>query len=138
MKKYIFFLLSTVMLGVNCRKEKKTPINIDCAAFTAALVTNDAASVEKQVNAFFDSLTPISTAYDKFGYEIHFYDLANQLDACSDIVITYSSYAGLQTYPPLGEITMNLQINGQIIIWRLYTSYDIPSKKYHFISLESI
>ncbi|MFM6954323.1 MAG: hypothetical protein ACKOWL_04995 [Sphingobacteriaceae bacterium] len=130
MKKTLLFLLLLACITC-CRKEKKIPINIDCAAFTTALKTDDFAAIEKQVNAFFDSrkpAPPIDT--DMEGYRAHFEELAKQIDGCDELTVTFFCYYCLQTAPPTGWYKISLFVNGQEVNRTIYTIYDKITHQY--------
>ncbi len=112
-------LVLLLIFSYSCNKdEPEEPVvlevNINCTDFSIAINSNDATKVEVQLNAFFNSRKPIPTATDKWGYEVHFNTLINQIKSCPSLSLrTGYSYAGLQTDPPVASFGVKIIVNGQ-------------------------
>lgn len=131
MKKHFLLTLMLPLFLFACRKMEQAPVNIDCVAFTVALMSNDEAEVEKQVNAFFASRKPAPPVEtDMEGYKTHFEELANQMDTCGELTVTFSCYYCLQTAPPTGWYKISFFVNGQEVNRTIYTIYDKTIHKY--------
>ncbi len=118
MKNYLKILALLLICSYSCSKDEPKQVvvpevNINCTEFSLAINSNDAAKVETQLNAFFNSRKPLPIATDKWGYEAHFNTLINQIKGCSSLNVIYYSYAGLQTDPPIADFVIRVLVNGQ-------------------------
>ena len=137
MKKYLLMILLLPVLNTACKKEKIKPLpNVSCTEFASALLNNDIKKVEMQVNSFFEARKAMPDQNDEFGFEKHFNLWAEQIEACSNLKVTYSCYACLQTYPPLGEVIIT-DNNGQAIRRYIRVSFDRINEKYRFKEMGS-
>ncbi len=119
MKNYLKILTLLLVFNYSCNKDEPEEVvvpevNINCTEFSLAINANDAAKVEAQLNAFFNSRRPIPTANDKWGYEVHFNTLIDQIKSCSTLSLKPGySYAGLQADPPLATFGITVIVNSQ-------------------------
>ncbi len=119
MKNYLKILALLLICSYSCNKEETEEdvipeVNINCTEFSLAINSNDAAKVEAQLNAFFNSRKAVPTATDQMGYEIHFNTLISQLKSCNSLnLLPNSSYAGYQVAPPIAVFGFSVIVNGQ-------------------------
>ena len=135
MKKHLAKILILLLFSIvqGCKKDNSKPVpevNIDCTAFTAAIVAKDEQRVTEQVNTFFNTRVPKPTNEDPWGFEVHLNSMVAQINSCSGLYAS-SCYACFQTYPPTGSAGVKLADSSQVKGVSFFLHHNKTESKYN-------
>jgi len=112
----IFVAIIMIMALAVCSKtQDNSAPYLNYTELAKNIVKDDIEALRKQIDAYFSRLTPMRIEEDRCGNKERFDRFVADLEQSADIVVIYSCYGCIYTYPPISEIKVKAVYQNQEI-----------------------